>query len=49
MAISNETHTYWSNSDIVDVARRLVKGDNTKICGAKIIIEHEKLIESLTI
>lgn len=46
-AISIETKANWSDDDIKLTAKQLLKGDNIKFCGVKVIIEFEELIDKL--
>lgn len=46
-AISVETKANWSDDDIKLTAKQLLKGDNIKFCGIKVIIEFEELIDKL--
>ena len=46
-AISIETKANWSDDDIKLAAKQLLKGDNIKFCGVKVIIEFEELIDKL--
>ena len=46
-AISIETKANWSDDDIRVTAKQLLKGDNIKFCGVKVIVEFEELIDKL--